>query len=90
MLEKLNGVANVFDSRRLGAGFQPNPLAAAHDDSRIFPFTATPSRARAFPSETAVSTALHSRHNKAAPVLPGSRDLPYAPAGRYADGTTLM
>lgn len=90
MLTHLNGVANVFDRNRLGAHFRPNSLDIAHDDARIFPFTATPSRSRSFPKEAAVSGPLKDRHNRPATILPGTRQEPYSPAGRYADGTNLI
>jgi Uncharacterized alpha/beta hydrolase domain (DUF2235) len=90
MLSNLNGVAPVFDVGHLGAAFKPDPLATAHDDARVFPFTATPRRARAFPKEALPSSALRERHRQVADVLPGSARGPYAPVGRYADGSNLL
>ena len=90
MIGRLNSVSNIFDARLLGPGFRPNGTAAAHDDSRVFPFTATPSRARAFPSGARPSDWLRKRLNQSVETLPGTNKPPYAPRGKYADGTRLV
>jgi uncharacterized protein (DUF2235 family) len=89
MLAHLSAVADIFDRARLGASFGPDPVAAAHDDSRIFPFLGTPTRARAFPKEAVPSETLKARLRHPAFILPGTRNPPYAPLGKYADGSHL-
>jgi len=90
MIGHLNKVRSVFDTKRLGPGFKPNAVAAAHDDSRIFPFTGMNKRARAFPRIAAPSDPLKKRLHQAVETLPGTNKPPYAPAGRYADGSSLL
>jgi glutathione S-transferase len=90
MAGRLNSVCNVFQLQRLGRNFIPNIRDAAHDDARVFPFSATPSRARAFPKEAAPSGTLKSRWKKPARTLPGTITAPYVPRGKYADGSKIL
>jgi glutathione S-transferase len=90
MIQRLNTVRSIFDGRRLGGAFRPNSMSVAHDDSRIFPFTATPSRARTFPHIAVPSQSLRQRLASPVETLPGTDKPPYAPKGKYADGTSLL
>lgn len=90
MLDQLGGVAPIFDRARIRNGCKPNPLEVSHDDSRVFPFTATLSRDRSFPTIAVASATLKQRVGKPTETLPGSASLPYSPRGKYADGTALV
>jgi len=90
MIRKINAVSNVFDATRLGNGFRPDFKSVAHDDSRVFPFTATPTRARSFPHIAVPSDVLRKRFRLPVETVPGTGTPPYAPRGRYADGSSLL
>lgn len=90
MIRQLNNVCPVFDASRPGVGLNPNAASAAHDDSRVFPFSATPSRVRVFPRNAVPSETLRHRLHVAVETLPGTNKPPYAPRGKYADGTSLV
>jgi uncharacterized protein (DUF2235 family) len=90
MLTRLNTVSAVFQRQLLGQAFQPNVLDVARDSGRIFPFNATPIRARAFPKEAVASSALKDRFNNPAETLPGTAKSRYSPVGKYADGSNLL
>ena len=90
MLANLNTVANVFQANLLGRAFKASALDTARDDAHIFPFVATPRRARAFPKEAKPSQALRSRLNRPTEVLPGTARIAYKPTGHYADGSSLV
>lgn len=90
MLTQLNGVRPVFQRQLLGPAFAPNAVDVARDDGRVFPFTATPIRARAFPKEAVASSALKGRFDNPAETLPGTITGRYSPLGKYADGTSLL
>lgn len=90
MLNQLNTVAPIFDRTHIPGGCSPNPLEMSHDDSLVFPFTATLSRDRSFPHIALPSATLKQRVGKPTQTLPGSGSVPYAPRGRYADGTGLV
>lgn len=89
MIAKLNGVQQLFEVALLGAAFNPAADAPAHDESRVFPFFATPQRARAFPHVAAPSATLQQRRGKTTATLPGTNTGQYQPTGRYADGSAI-
>jgi len=90
MLDRLNSVAPVFDRAHVPGGCNPSPLEIAHDDSRVFPFTARLAHSRSIPNIAIVSATLRSRVGEAVETLPGTARADYAPRGKYADGTRLV
>lgn len=90
MTEQLNTVRPVFDLAHLPRALAPDALAAAHDESKVFPYFATPSRARAFPHIVRPSDVTHVRLGCEAEILPGAISRVYQPVGRYADGSALI
>ncbi len=90
MLTQLNSVSAIFNADALGPGYNPSPIAIAHDDSRMFPFIATPARARSFPKIALPSAPLRQRLGVDVETIPGTNRPPYAPRGKYADGTNLV
>ena len=89
MVSRLNTVVPLFDAERIPGGCTPDTNGIAHDESRKLPFLLTPSRARSFPKEALASAAIGRRLGNACTVVPGFLSSPYAPKGRYADGTPI-
>ena len=89
MVSRLNTVVPLFDAKRIPGGCTPDTNGIAHDESRKLPFLLTPSRARSFPKEALASAAIGRRLGNACTVVPGFLSSPYAPKGRYADGTPI-
>jgi hypothetical protein len=89
MADRVNAVQNLFDLTQTSRPIAASPLAPAHDESKVFPYLATPHHARAFPHIATASDALIQRLHHEVDVLPGSSHEPYSPQGRYADGSAL-
>jgi glutathione S-transferase len=90
MTGRLNSVAALFDLARIPGGLAPNIIDLAHDETRKLPYMLTPSRARAFPKEASLNPIVGQRLGKTCTIVPGFVLKPYAPRGRYADGTELI
>ncbi len=90
MLNNFQAVGLVLDRTKIKPPLAPDPHDVARDDAVTFPFKDTPRRARAFPKGAAEpSEALNARMGTASEIFPSIKPVPYAPVGRYADGSKL-
>ncbi|MGA0603205.1 DUF2235 domain-containing protein [Caulobacter sp. KR2-114] len=90
MLGQLVGVGLPANPALITPPIAPRPADVARDDGARFPFNNTPRRPRAFPDKVVVDPFLKARVGLSVEMLPDPTPRPYAPVGRYADGSALV
>ncbi len=90
MIEQLQTAGFTGDTGRIVPPVAPDSLDFAEDDGATFPFVLTPRSDRAFPESATASGSLRARWQEPTEMLPSFGPTPYAPRGRYADGSPLL